>query len=289
MPENFENHDESQQEETVEQPPEIKVESQIEQELSPEVIEKIMAKVVNIDMPEIGYHVSFRGEIETIFQNGLLGQNRENRDRCQIADRKSWANEIRKNKKGVVFFNITGRSDKELDRLNSGKSEEDTEISYSYFVRPQRKGTCYVILFDISNFKEEGLDAKKLGSKKYKPDNVSGRDVEMGYEDWKDTGFDPEKYFPYSRINTEYGYVLSFRVAPKFFEGIVIKPSGPETKHKENMSTEVQKVLKLMAGNKNVLLPIYDVHGNLLWPKQMNYEEVKKFVTEREKQKEEEK
>ncbi len=33
---------------------------------------------------------------------------------------------------------------------------------------------------------------------------------------------------------------------------------------------------------KEYLLPIYDVHGNLWWPRQMSYEEVKKFVAERE-------
>jgi len=31
------------------------------------------------------------------------------------------------------------------------------------------------------------------------------------------------------------------------------------------------------------LLPVYDVCGNLWWPKQMSYEEVKKFVEERSK------
>ena len=30
------------------------------------------------------------------------------------------------------------------------------------------------------------------------------------------------------------------------------------------------------------IVPVYDTHGNLLWPKQMSYEEVKKYVAERE-------
>ena len=33
-------------------------------------------------------------------------------------------------------------------------------------------------------------------------------------------------------------------------------------------------------------LPIYDKDGNLLWPKEMSYKEVRKFVKERDKEKE---
>ena len=34
------------------------------------------------------------------------------------------------------------------------------------------------------------------------------------------------------------------------------------------------------------LLPVYDINGNMWWPKQMSYEEVQKFVEERDKEKE---
>jgi hypothetical protein len=42
-------------------------------------------------------------------------------------------------------------------------------------------------------------------------------------------------------------------------------------------------MLDVFKDRANLLLPIYDLVGNLLWPKQMSYEEVKKFVAERDK------
>ncbi len=39
----------------------------------------------------------------------------------------------------------------------------------------------------------------------------------------------------------------------------------------------------------NLYVPVYDNDGNLYWPKQMIYEEVKKFIEERDKEKETEK
>lgn len=45
-------------------------------------------------------------------------------------------------------------------------------------------------------------------------------------------------------------------------------------------------MLELYKGKSEFLIPIYSVEGNLLWPKQMTYEEVKRFVSEKDKRKE---
>ncbi len=37
--------------------------------------------------------------------------------------------------------------------------------------------------------------------------------------------------------------------------------------------------------NQRMLLPVYRSNGNLLWPKQMTYKEVKAFVAERDAKK----
>lgn len=50
----------------------------------------------------------------------------------------------------------------------------------------------------------------------------------------------------------------------------------------KKLAVEMQEVNK---NNPERLLPIYDIFGNLLWPKQMSYEEVKKYVAERDKEK----
>jgi hypothetical protein len=51
--------------------------------------------------------------------------------------------------------------------------------------------------------------------------------------------------------------------------------SSPEIKYK--VARELGLVSKI---------PVFDINGNMLWPKQMSYEEVKKFVEERNKEKE---
>jgi len=87
-------------------------------------------------------------------------------------------------------------------------------------------------------------------------------------------------------------------VAPRSFDGIVFNVSQQEKKIEEETGEE--QTMKLQRGEElsrtvqenieeNYWVPIYDVDGNLWWPKQMSYEDVKEFVAEREKQKEEEK
>ena len=50
-------------------------------------------------------------------------------------------------------------------------------------------------------------------------------------------------------------------------------------------ASEIGKIeLELDKEKPHLINPIYDVNGNLLWPKQMSYEEVKTFVSEKDKQ-----
>lgn len=288
------NHDNEPQQELppIQKTPEQKTEI----ELSPEAIEAIMAKVQDIDSPGLAYHLPNTGRLDSIFENGILGQEKDAKEKP--TNRRDWAKKVRKNKREVVFFNITGRGDKELDELSYGAKSSDTEIANSYYVRPNQNHNKYVILFNLSGFKEKEPNEDYRNerfqnkSREYRPDLLQSRHRIEGYEDWKDTGFDPEKAdkIPFSRISTEYGYFLSYRVAQRYFEGIAIKPSGTEEEQVKNMIAESESVSKMMLekykGKENLLIPIYDVHGNLLWPKQMNYEEVKKFVAERDAQKE---
>lgn len=88
-----------------------------------------------------------------------------------------------------------------------------------------------------------------------------------------------EQGFP--MVSSEWGFALHYRVAPRFIKGIIYKGNNPEdfVKNIENIYRDVY-VDKLSQA-----IPVYDIDGNLLWPKQMNYEEVKKFVKERDKEK----
>ncbi|OGY30868.1 MAG: hypothetical protein A2805_03660 [Candidatus Andersenbacteria bacterium RIFCSPHIGHO2_01_FULL_46_36] len=266
-----------------------------ETELSPEVLEKVMEKVRDIDKPGIGYH-ELQGKkenLESIFRDGLLGtdflvEDRVGRKSVKEQGREDWKKNAREHN-AVVFFNITGT-------VESSRSK-DLEIAQSYYVEPSFKNST-VILFDIGKFKENETTLKRFStgdrprvipeSKTYQRDSYN-----------KDFG-----------VDTEYGFILHYRVAPRFFEGVAIKLSRPlnereiqegiwkgktefnlrnnagaEDRDQRKLLQEAERIATLMQKvNKDKgrsLVPIYDVHGNLLWPKQMSYEEVKKYVAER--------
>lgn len=58
---------------------------------------------------------------------------------------------------------------------------------------------------------------------------------------------------------------------------------GGEDYLPQNLEESVKIMRDAYLGDIENMLPIYDTYGNLLWPKEMNYEEVKKFVEERSK------
>lgn len=58
-----------------------------------------------------------------------------------------------------------------------------------------------------------------------------------------------------------------------------------EKETNEKRAKEIAQAMLSSTQDSNKFLPIYDIYGNLWWPKQMNYEEVKKFVEERDKDK----
>ena len=80
------------------------------------------------------------------------------------------------------------------------------------------------------------------------------------------------------------GHVLYSRVHPKYFQGIAL--GDPSYNGGIFMKQRVEWIVKAMKevdkDHAERLVPIYDIHGNLLWPKRMSYEEVKKMVKERE-------
>ena len=111
----------------------------------------------------------------------------------------------------------------------------------------------------------------------------------------------------YYTTHPETGFVVSHRVAPRDFKGIIFRPvnkiivnagaGGDEWASEtaevimetdpEVLNTKfrllIEQMLESYAGKPELLLPVYDVKGNLLWPKQMSRREVNKFVEERAK------
>lgn len=247
------------------------------QELSKEEIEKIMEKVQDINKAETGLHVVSEklpgGKLDEqlpvlqkILEQGILGAPYNQREGDNFSS-ELWAKQVRQRNRNFVFFNIVGR---DIDNVAS---------SYYFSGKKDKIG----LIFDISKFKED------LSYENYvsgKPDNyqyqtrtfgtnsesfAKKREVPYGSGKFKTT-----KLTPYPE-----GHALSFRVAPRFLKGLILKIS-----RKENASQEIIDKLARVINEENSDIPIYDFDGNLLWPKQMSYEEVKKFVDEREGKKE---
>lgn len=89
----------------------------------------------------------------------------------------------------------------------------------------------------------------------------------------------------------EFGFVLAHRIAPRKFKGIIIyippknyitwKGLVPQP-DPVILQKEIAGIVSLMIeANENRpqnLVPIYYINGDLLWPKQMSYQELKKWL-----------
>ena len=252
-------------------------------DLSPEVLEKVMAKVQDINKKGIAYSIVLRGKQNDInFENVLkIGiQGLPKRNEC-------------------VYFNIVKRG-------VSGPGEpikRYLEIGNSYHMY---SGDIAVI-FDIEDFTESEptydrekpkpftfyADDPALASfwKKLK---LSNPNIKIGDSSLKNKApyganrgqFD-EQGNP--KPEQEWGFVLAPNIVPERFKGIVMKMTRSENDKDFSVENLISLQEKIYAEKKENILPIYDANGNLHWPKQMSYEEVKKFVAERDKDKKDEK
>jgi hypothetical protein len=317
-----------------------------EQQLSPEVVKKIMAKVKDINGENVAFSQIDSQAVLKILQEGLLGADWE---RGEFKSNKGitkelWKENIR-NRRAVIHFQIVGRIhpwDTERLSENRGWSKTGTIIGESYYSRP---GEIF-LLFDLEKFQEikrpeDSYSNLQEKSHKFKPNTYF--QVFESLENGSGDGAVKNKEY----AEPEHGFVLSSRVAPRFFEGIVLFPSRNFSEDEINKKvqaeilstrklygkdnyyyrgeklTEVEinqkiletaehtrayyekeltaerdkvkiyeQILSLIRAQMDVykdksglMQPVYDVYGNLLWPKQMSYEEVKKFVAEREAKK----
>lgn len=300
-----------------------------EEELSPEVIEKIMEKVQDIDTEGTAYHAVMHEKLGSILRDGLLGRGFQSGDEREVS-KERWTKTIRERNK-FVHFNIVGRArglnDSDISN-DMQKHSQRREIARSYYMR--HGGMALV--FDISSYKEA---VPEFPANKGKSKTFHSHDPYFK-QNYKKEGTRTKEGL--SIPDSEYGFVLSHRVAPRFFRGIVFdairKLTGEEVEErlegerqshanyiksfneniklapfneektreqlkatmirdKNSESEQVKQIVVIMReayeGKENLLLPVYDDYGSLLWPKKMTYEEVKKLVAEQEEHKNEKK
>lgn len=279
-----------------------KFEETPERKLSPEEIERVMEKVQDLNQIGTAYSGTPFKNLKRILKEGLIedeyGEGTEEWKRLMKTDYGR--------RTSVVHFNIVGRNAGGKDLVEQLNKLKRTRISLetlnSYAAIPDQIS----ILFDLSKYKEvdpgtDELNLKAMGSRTFHSAKGSKYPDGLRY---------PED---------EYGFQLSYRVPPRYFRGIVFsEPKGVlgeaeevwlkrlkeykitwkdygdlvkrfmEPELMQNRAEQIYLDMKKIYRDKPELtVPIYDIYGNLYWPKQMTYEEVKEFVAERERKKEE--
>ena len=257
-----------------------------EAELSPEAIERIMEKVQDINKKGTAWTLvsdtfplpqlkTREAKLESILQNGIIGTStkQEGLERSAFFNetgKSEYLDALKSRQETEVFFNIIGRSSND----RPGHYRRLDQYGY-YFNKPS---DSVGILFDLSRFRE---------NETYPPNLLRRAEFTVNVDSPNLTPRDDsDKPMPYM----ETGFRLAPRIQPRSFKGVIFSIN------KENVSEEhttklkrakliAQDMLKVHKESDELLIPIYDIQGNLWWPKQMPYEEVKRFVAERDKEK----
>lgn len=271
-----------------EEPSEESSDQSAEFQLTPEIEEKVMEKVQDIDKYGTAFSsLSFQsskderetaGRLKDTLKTGLLGTSGNGGEEKNLDQRvQEWKQNARSWNIPVsqVWFNIVGRM--------SGISGEH-QIKKSYMI--SINGAA--IIFDLSDFQELPVATIRNIYQSGKPkEHIVGTfsadtDRNIGYRmnEFKDRIVIGKNKHKSHKVIDSMGFHTPFRISPKLFQGIVLAPYFSEV---------VDIYIKAMSESCNnkpeVLLPVYDLYGNLLWPRQMSYEEVKQFVAERDAKK----
>ena len=289
-------------------------ETKIERELSPEIMEKIMEKVSDINESGTAYTVittnspeKYNDRILSIFKNGVLG------GQPGMPRKKSeWTRLLQRKGKGPkaapVFFNIIGRSRNtapnsggELERFNSGRLEYEgvaiifdinkfievgLPLSRDYGkgedrLNPKDTVGYEAVLEPYTYWAPRPDDADSIDRFFKKNGIVSAEQLRKAWNPGSEELKAVSKELPYLvspdgliQPDSEYGFVLAYRINPGLFRGIVL-PNKEDPEAFKEIMREVGK------NGTEFLIPIYNRQGDLLWPTKMSYEDVQRFVAGR--------
>ncbi|MCL5795440.1 MAG: hypothetical protein M1338_03715 [Patescibacteria group bacterium] len=236
--------------------------------------------------------------LSKLFSEGLLGNNKGSSFGKEEINKNKWFKYVR-NEPNSIYFNIVGRS-KDGNILHKKESSTKPEILYSEYyqivaariTRPPYKAAC--LLFKLDSFHETTPQIKgkgvKMGHHEFMVNESDGHDCEFWHEQFGDSlpGSKEVLEHPrfdefvklnkitedgYPKVYTEYGFVAENRIAPRFFSGLMVYNTDPQS-----IESIVSTIKESLHGKESLLVPIYDVYGNLIWPKKMEREEIKKMM-----------
>ncbi|MCX6812551.1 MAG: hypothetical protein NTW79_02940 [Candidatus Berkelbacteria bacterium] len=275
---------------TINKSEQTNTENKTELILTPEVEQMIMDKVTDINCNGTAFSSVNRHSSENaseylcdLFKYGFLGKDTTGRSVDTETRIKELREDIkqRKSEHSSVWFNIVGRM-----RDVRGKHQiADASMGLGKFN----------IILNISDFEEmsqvtlddinPAVDSKPSPSNTFRPayGSVGTMNVPYYFSILKQkTGKDEDKSLEHNKykVFSAQGFQTPYRMSPRRFLGAVVNNPNDET---------INEVVITMAEADNErperLLPVYNLSGDLLWPRQMTNKELKKFVSERDKNK----
>lgn len=249
-------------------------------EITPEIEEIILEKLQDIDQDGTAYTSLESGAqdiqtenedhgLEDILQNGIL--NRE--WYYARLGKKSTANGLvdlepsekmdTEQKRGVVYFFIVGRTD--IPRQDDSK----TEIAQGKY----SQNSFATIVFDLGRFSE--IDKEQFPNPFWAGGTLPPNTYTYnGSLQSLRSGGKSENGRYLANMND--GFALADAIPANSFKGIIVRESSDET---INRIMDIQK--KAHQEQPENMLPIYNINGDLLWPRKIAYKEVQQLVGEK--------
>ncbi len=257
-------------------------------------------------------------KLESIFKYGLLGVSPDQPgvNRAGFSnktDKHAYVEQIKEKNAPEVFFSIVGRVKEnysgsvasygyyfrnhgdnvavmfDLRHYKEAPVSEDDKLDRNTFWPHQNTNTEFTserMKSFFTNSRGEIVSAVEYGfrlSSRVPPRNFNGAIFQMRGVLSEDAL--TEKIRVKIEENSYPGQNLDYLKDESFWrtvESVIYE----DEKRPEELTGRAKKIAtEMMVADKeklDLLVPIYDIHGNLWWPKQMSYEEVKKLVAERE-------
>lgn len=246
-------------------------------ELTPEAEERIMAMIKDIANGDTPYtSVSSLPDVarlKLIFTQGLLGvplgknwqkyyDSQKEKGRVE-----TWRKFTRRDRNTVVNFNMNYPND--TGDPMSRMSEDSIALTFD-LTNYRDTSEEYAL-----NLPDEALGRGSSAPTKHKTFRTNDPGDLFAI---KMRGVAHNKHYP----SLDFGFVLAHRLPPREFDGVMI-PTAADPKEFVSAITAIYSEL-----NGQIVLPIYNKAGDLLWPQQITHEEVMKYIEERDKEKQSE-
>lgn len=131
--------------------------------------------------------------------------------------------------------------------------------------------------FESINY-EELIEILKRNQEKHNLLNMTKEQYEQLVEEVEKTGSMKELFQSKNIRDTSEGFVVSHRVAPRYIKGITLHQGQHYSR--ESLIHELVEAMKETTKKKkrDSFLPIYNIFGDLLWPKRISYKNLLKVI-----------